>query len=382
MVDEDGLHNSVVNLPNITHEQLVSFCDRARRSFYLSPRYLYKLKQSLKDRRELQRNVKGFVTLFEYLCGAANTRRPRCRGSRSQNVCFASLPSASPRLTRRRLITPRNNFFFFFFFLKKNKADLVSKAAPSQEYPIEAQKQYRSSFQRLMALRALAHCLDALSEADVGKKKRRNSGCRRRFDRQHGERSRRELFWRSPSLSKLTPGQQQLAIMVRSRLKDRYILFTDDDCVPMPEWLGAMLEPFHDAEVIGVKGFYRTCQKSVIARFVQIEYEDRYRLMAGLPFVDFVDTYSAAFRRERFLEMGGYDTSFPGGVCRGCRTLLSHVGPPLEDEIRPCRHRLPHAPGHALAIPQEEIQVCLLAGSRREKESQLRRSKTAIRRSS
>jgi radical SAM superfamily enzyme YgiQ (UPF0313 family) len=65
---KDGLHNSVVTLPNITHEQLVSFCDRARRSFYLAPSYLaYKLKQSLMDRRELQRNVKGFVTLSKYL---------------------------------------------------------------------------------------------------------------------------------------------------------------------------------------------------------------------------------------------------------------------------------------------------------------------------
>jgi radical SAM superfamily enzyme YgiQ (UPF0313 family) len=65
---KDGLHNSVVTLPNITHEQLVSFCDRARRSFYLAPSYLaYKLKQSLLDRRELQRNVKGFVTLSKYL---------------------------------------------------------------------------------------------------------------------------------------------------------------------------------------------------------------------------------------------------------------------------------------------------------------------------
>jgi anaerobic magnesium-protoporphyrin IX monomethyl ester cyclase len=65
---KDGLHNSVVTLPDITHEQLVSFCDRARRSFYLSPPYLfYKLKQSLKDRRELQRNVKGFITLSKYL---------------------------------------------------------------------------------------------------------------------------------------------------------------------------------------------------------------------------------------------------------------------------------------------------------------------------
>ena len=65
---KDGLHNSVVTLPNITHEELVSFCDRARRRFYLSPSYLlYKLKQSLLDRRELQRNIKGFLTLAKYL---------------------------------------------------------------------------------------------------------------------------------------------------------------------------------------------------------------------------------------------------------------------------------------------------------------------------
>ena len=65
---KDGLHNSVVTLPNITHEQLVSFCDRARRKFYLDPAYIaYKLKQSLRDRRELQRNLKGFFTLAKYL---------------------------------------------------------------------------------------------------------------------------------------------------------------------------------------------------------------------------------------------------------------------------------------------------------------------------
>ncbi len=41
---------------------------------------------------------------------------------------------------------------------------------------------------------------------------------------------------------------------------------------------------------------------------MQIEYEDKYRLMAGLPSIDFIDTYSAG---ARFLEMNGYDTSFP-----------------------------------------------------------------------
>lgn len=89
------------------------------------------------------------------------------------------------------------------------------------------------------------------------------------------------------------------------------ILFTDDDCVPTPNWLDAMLEPFSDSEVVGAKGVYRTHQKRLAARFVQIEYEDRYRLMANLSSIDFIDTYSAAFRRDRFLEIGGYDTSFP-----------------------------------------------------------------------
>jgi glycosyltransferase involved in cell wall biosynthesis len=89
------------------------------------------------------------------------------------------------------------------------------------------------------------------------------------------------------------------------------ILFTDDDCVPIPDWLDAMLAPFRDPDVVGAKGVYRTHQKRLAARFVQIEYEDRYRRMAGLDCIDFIDTYSAAFRRDCFLEMTGYDTSFP-----------------------------------------------------------------------
>ncbi len=96
-----------------------------------------------------------------------------------------------------------------------------------------------------------------------------------------------------------------------AQARGKIILFTDDDCVPMPDWLEAMLAPFGDPEVVGAKGIYRTHQTELTARFVQIEYEDRYRLMAGLDSIDFIDTYSAAFRRERFLEMTGYDTSFP-----------------------------------------------------------------------
>jgi glycosyltransferase involved in cell wall biosynthesis len=93
--------------------------------------------------------------------------------------------------------------------------------------------------------------------------------------------------------------------------KGTIILFTDDDCVPTSDWLAAMIKSFDDPEVVGVKGVYRTRQQAVAARFVQMEYEDRYRLMARLPDIDFIDTYSAGFRRDRFLEMNGYDSSFP-----------------------------------------------------------------------
>ena len=84
---KDGLHNSVVNLPNITHDQLVSFCDRARRSFYLNPSYLaYKIKQSLKDRREFQRNLKGFLTLSKYLLHGSEHQQKDGTSSRPERA--------------------------------------------------------------------------------------------------------------------------------------------------------------------------------------------------------------------------------------------------------------------------------------------------------
>ncbi len=89
------------------------------------------------------------------------------------------------------------------------------------------------------------------------------------------------------------------------------VLFTDDDCIPAVGWLAAMLAPFNDPETVGVKGAYRTRQKHLVARFVQVEYEDRYRRMAKFSNIDFIDTYSAAFRRDKFLEAGGFDTDFP-----------------------------------------------------------------------
>jgi glycosyltransferase involved in cell wall biosynthesis len=90
------------------------------------------------------------------------------------------------------------------------------------------------------------------------------------------------------------------------------LLFTDADCAPDPDWIENMVRPFGDPAVTGTKGIYRTRQKEITARFVQAEYESRYRRMRRRRALDFVDTYSAGFRRALFLEAGGFDESFPG----------------------------------------------------------------------
>lgn len=65
---DEGLHNSVIDLPGVTQRELVEFCDKARKRFYLNPSYLfYKLKQSLKDYQEFKRNLMGFAVLLKHL---------------------------------------------------------------------------------------------------------------------------------------------------------------------------------------------------------------------------------------------------------------------------------------------------------------------------
>jgi anaerobic magnesium-protoporphyrin IX monomethyl ester cyclase len=65
---EEGLHSSVVSRPELTYETLVAFCDRARREFYLRPRYLLsKGLQALAHPGEMKRLVKGGLSLLKHL---------------------------------------------------------------------------------------------------------------------------------------------------------------------------------------------------------------------------------------------------------------------------------------------------------------------------
>jgi len=89
------------------------------------------------------------------------------------------------------------------------------------------------------------------------------------------------------------------------------IAFTDADCEPFPRWLEYLTQPFADPDVVGVKGAYLTRQQGLVPRFVQGEYEYKYCRIARQETIDFVDTYSAAYRREQFIANDGFDPALP-----------------------------------------------------------------------
>jgi lipopolysaccharide/colanic/teichoic acid biosynthesis glycosyltransferase/GT2 family glycosyltransferase len=89
------------------------------------------------------------------------------------------------------------------------------------------------------------------------------------------------------------------------------VCFTDADCAPRPDWLAQLTAPFANPEIVGGKGTYATRQREIVARFVQIEYEDKYDLLRPQPRIDFIDTYSAAYRRAVLVANGCFDERFP-----------------------------------------------------------------------
>jgi cellulose synthase/poly-beta-1,6-N-acetylglucosamine synthase-like glycosyltransferase len=88
------------------------------------------------------------------------------------------------------------------------------------------------------------------------------------------------------------------------------LLFTDADCEPAPDWIEHFARAFVEPSISGAKGTYATRQRSLVARFVQQEYQERYDHTARRAAIDFIDTYSAAYRRTAFMDNDGFDVSF------------------------------------------------------------------------
>lgn len=64
----DGTHNTVLSLPHLTAQEMVDFCNMARRKYYLRPRYiLHRLRVGLTDPSDFKRSLKAFGKLKHFL---------------------------------------------------------------------------------------------------------------------------------------------------------------------------------------------------------------------------------------------------------------------------------------------------------------------------
>lgn len=65
---EDGTHNTVLNLPGLSAEEMVEFCNMARKKYYLRPSYiLHRIKVGITNPSDLRRSLKAFGKLRHYL---------------------------------------------------------------------------------------------------------------------------------------------------------------------------------------------------------------------------------------------------------------------------------------------------------------------------
>jgi len=64
----EGLHNTVVRTHDLSAQEIVDFCNYARRQYYVRPAYMImKLKSVLKNPAELRRTLKAFLSFYKYL---------------------------------------------------------------------------------------------------------------------------------------------------------------------------------------------------------------------------------------------------------------------------------------------------------------------------
>lgn len=88
------------------------------------------------------------------------------------------------------------------------------------------------------------------------------------------------------------------------------VLFIDADCIADFRWIEEMIKPLLKDNVAGVQGAYKTNQKAIVAKLAQIEFEERFKKLQQTEYVDFVGSFSAAYKREVFERFKGFNTKF------------------------------------------------------------------------
>ncbi len=128
-----------------------------------------------------------------------------------------------------------------------------------------------------------------------------------------------------------------------ARAQGDLIAFTDADCTPAPDWLAQLMAPLQaEPAVAGVKGAYATRQTHLIARYVQLEYEEKYDRLESRRWIDFIDLYAAVYRRDVLQANYGFDERFPFLEDRELAFRLAARGYTLRF-VRPAVVYHPHA---------------------------------------
>jgi len=66
--NQEGMYNSVLNLPNLTSQEILDYCNRATKEYYLRPAYIsMKLKQMILQPQEIKRTLKSVKPFLKYL---------------------------------------------------------------------------------------------------------------------------------------------------------------------------------------------------------------------------------------------------------------------------------------------------------------------------
>ncbi len=67
-VKEDGTINCLLELPGLTGEEMVKFCDDARKKYYMRPSYIWhRIVMGIKDPADMKRSLKAFKNIKKYL---------------------------------------------------------------------------------------------------------------------------------------------------------------------------------------------------------------------------------------------------------------------------------------------------------------------------
>jgi len=88
------------------------------------------------------------------------------------------------------------------------------------------------------------------------------------------------------------------------------LVFTDADCVLDSDFVTELVKPLMDEEVAGSQGIFYSKQKNLVARFIQHETFERIDKEVEAKYIDWVATYAACYRRNVFLENGGFNDTY------------------------------------------------------------------------